>query len=78
MNFIIIVMLNNNQDRICNFSGQFNPPSPMEIVYDDEDYPDVPVSNRNQTGWFWFGGVVGKNSDPKLATEEALDKLSSR
>ncbi|XP_046749065.1 diphthine--ammonia ligase [Diprion similis] len=58
-------------------SGQFNPPSPMEIMYDDEDYPDVPVSNRNQTGWFWFGGVVGKNPDPKLATEEALDKLSN-
>ncbi|XP_048508586.1 diphthine--ammonia ligase isoform X2 [Athalia rosae] len=66
-----------NKSLKTSNSGQFNPPSPMEIMYDDEDYPDVPVSNKNQTGWFWFGGVVGKNSDPKLATEEALDKLSN-
>lgn len=60
------------------FKGPFNPPSPLEIKYDDEDYPDVPVSNKNKTGWYWFGGIAGKNPDSKLAMEEAFDKLSSR
>ncbi|XP_043285189.1 diphthine--ammonia ligase isoform X2 [Venturia canescens] len=58
-------------------SGPFHPPSPLEIKYDDEDYPDVPVSNKNKTGWYWFGGIAGKNPDSKLAMEEALDKLSN-
>ncbi|XP_026675302.1 diphthine--ammonia ligase isoform X2 [Ceratina calcarata] len=58
-------------------SGQFNPPSPMEILYEEEDYPDAPVVNRNQTGWFWFGGIAGKNPDAKSAMREALEKLSN-
>ncbi|XP_076385210.1 uncharacterized protein LOC100877901 isoform X4 [Megachile rotundata] len=58
-------------------SGQFNPPSPMQILYEEEDYPDVPVVNRNQTGWFWFGGIAGKHPDAKSAMREALEKLSS-
>ncbi|XP_031835825.1 uncharacterized protein LOC116428379 isoform X2 [Nomia melanderi] len=58
-------------------SGQFNPPSPMEILYEEEDYPDIPVVNKNQTGWFWFGGIAGKHPDPKSAMREALEKLSS-
>ncbi|KOX77844.1 Meiotically up-regulated 71 protein [Melipona quadrifasciata] len=58
-------------------SGQFNPPSPMEILYEEEDYPDVPVVNRNRTGWFWFGGIAGKHPDAKSAMREALEKLSS-
>ncbi|XP_029045624.1 diphthine--ammonia ligase isoform X3 [Osmia bicornis bicornis] len=58
-------------------SGQFNPPSPMQILYEEEDYPDVPVVNRNQTGWFWFGGIAGKHPDAKSAMREALEKLSN-
>ncbi|XP_012275518.1 diphthine--ammonia ligase isoform X2 [Orussus abietinus] len=58
-------------------SGQFNPPSPMEIVYEEEDYPDMATSNKNQNGWAWFGGIVGKHPVAKLAMEEALDKLSN-
>ncbi|XP_076639743.1 uncharacterized protein LOC143351759 [Colletes latitarsis] len=58
-------------------SGQFNPPSPMEILYEEEDYPDIPVVNKNQTGWFWFGGVAGKHPDAKSAMREALEILSS-
>ncbi|XP_031368007.1 diphthine--ammonia ligase isoform X3 [Apis dorsata] len=58
-------------------SGQFNPPSPMEILYEEEDYPDVPIVNKNQTGWFWFGGIAGKHPDAKSAMREALEKLSS-
>ncbi|KAL0101093.1 hypothetical protein PUN28_018744 [Cardiocondyla obscurior] len=58
-------------------SDQFHPPSPMEILYEEEDYPDAPVVNRNQTGWFWFGGIVGKHPDVTSAMEEALEKLSS-
>lgn len=55
--------------------GQLNPPSPMEIAYQEEDYPDVPTVNKNQTGWYWFGSIVGKNPEPKLAMAEALDSL---
>ncbi|XP_043492423.1 diphthine--ammonia ligase isoform X1 [Polistes fuscatus] len=58
-------------------SGHFNPPSPVQVLYEEEDYPDVPVINKNQTGWFWFGGIAGKHSDVKSATKEALEKLSS-
>lgn len=50
----------------------------MGVEYDDADYPDVPMSNKNKTGWYWFGGIAGHNPDSKLAMEEALDKLSSR
>ncbi|KAK0158772.1 hypothetical protein PV328_009726 [Microctonus aethiopoides] len=66
-----------NKSLKSSSSGPFNPPSPTEIKYDDEDYPDMPVSNKNKTGWFWFGGITSKNDDAKLAMEEALDKLSS-
>ena len=55
--------------------GQLNPPSPVEIMYEEEVYPDVPCVNKNQTGWYWFGSIVGKNPDPKLAMAEALDSL---
>lgn len=50
----------------------------MEILYEEEDYPDAPVVNKNQTGWFWFGGIAGKHADAKSAMREALEKLSSR
>lgn len=60
-------------------NSTFDPPSPMEILYDkDENYPDVPIMNTNGTGWFWFGGITGKQSDPKSSMKEALEKLSSR
>lgn len=58
-------------------SGQFNPPSPMQILYEEDIYPDVPVSNKNQCGWHWFGGITGTHPEPKLAMHEAMDKLSS-
>lgn len=67
----------NSNLKVSN-SGQFHPPSPMEILYEEEDYPDVPTVNRNQTGWFWFGGIVGKHPDVTPAVEEALEKLSSK
>lgn len=50
----------------------------MEVIYEKEDYPDNPTVNKNQSGWYWFGGIAGKNPDPINAMEEALDKLSSR
>jgi len=50
----------------------------MEILYEKQDYPDTPIVNRNQTGWFWFGGIVGKHPDVTTAVEEALEKLSSK
>jgi len=50
----------------------------MEILYEKQDYPDAPIVNRNQTGWFWFGGIVGKHPDITTAVEEALEKLSSK
>ncbi|OAD60574.1 ATP-binding domain-containing protein 4 [Eufriesea mexicana] len=65
------------QSHLAKIVSQFNPPSPMEILYEEEDYPDVPVVNRNQTGWFWFGGIAGKHPDAKSAMREALEKLSS-
>ncbi|CAL1676967.1 unnamed protein product [Lasius platythorax] len=58
-------------------SGQFHPPSPMEILYEEEDCPDAPMVNRNQTGWVWFGGIIGKHPDVTPAVEEALEKLST-
>jgi len=58
-------------------SGQFHPPSPMEILYEEEDCPDAPLVNRNQTGWVWFGGITGKHPDVTSAVEEALEKLST-
>ncbi|XP_063978343.1 uncharacterized protein LOC135163095 [Diachasmimorpha longicaudata] len=58
-------------------SGSFSPPSPMESKCDDEVYPDIPMANRSKTGWHWFGGIIGKSSDTKVAVEEALDKLSN-
>ncbi|KAH0562772.1 diphthine--ammonia ligase [Cotesia glomerata] len=58
-------------------SGPLNPPSPTEIKYDNDDYPDIPISNRNQNGWYWFGGITSKNDDSQQAMEEALDKLSN-
>lgn len=63
---------------LCEYTGQFHPPSPMEILYEDEDCLDAPVVNRNQTGWFWFGGIIGKHPDITPAIEEALEKLSSK
>lgn len=48
------------------------------MKYDEEIYPDIPMANRSKTGWHWFGGIIGKDSDTKIAMEEALDKLSSR
>lgn len=63
---------------IFEFTGQFHPPSPMEILYEEEDCPDAPIVNRNQTGWFWFGGIIGKHPDVTSAVEEALEKLSSK
>lgn len=59
-------------------AGHFNPPSPMEILYEEENYPDTPIVKKNQRGWFWFGGIVGKHPDVTSAMEEALEKLSSR
>lgn len=50
----------------------------MEILYEEEDYPDAPLVNRNQTGWYWFGGIAGKHPDVSAAVEEALEKLSSK
>lgn len=50
----------------------------MEVLYEEEDYPDVPTVNRNQRGWFWFGGITGKRTDITSSVEEALEKLSSR
>lgn len=67
--------------KICIYThivGHFNPPSPVQVLYEEEDYPDIPVINKNRTGWFWFGGIAGKHSDAKSAMEEALEKLSSR
>lgn len=63
---------------ISEFAGQFHPPSPMEILYEEEDYPDMPTVNRNQLGWFWFGGIIGKHPDVVPAVEEALEKLNSK
>lgn len=63
---------------IFKYTGPFNPPSPMEILYEEEDYPDAPTVNRNQRGWFWFGGIIGKRPDVTSSVEEALEKLSSR
>ncbi|XP_044020531.1 diphthine--ammonia ligase isoform X2 [Aphidius gifuensis] len=60
-----------------SISGNFNVASTFEMKCNEEDYPDMPVSNRNKTGWYWFGGIVGKNIDCQLAMEEALDKLSN-
>ncbi|XP_066584188.1 uncharacterized protein [Prorops nasuta] len=57
-------------------SGDSSPPSPIGILY-EEEYPDLSAVNRNNTGWFWFGGIIGKDPDAKTATEETLDKLSS-
>lgn len=50
----------------------------MDILYEEEDYLDTPVVNKNQTGWFWFGDIAGKHPDAKSAMQEALEKLSSR
>lgn len=50
----------------------------MEILYEEEDYLDTPTVNRNQLGWFWFGGIIGKHPDLIPAVEEALEKLSSK
>lgn len=47
----------------------------MEITYEEENYPNNPSVNKNQTGWYAFGSIVGKNTDPKLAMAEALDSL---
>jgi diphthine-ammonia ligase len=47
----------------------------MEITYKDEEYFHNPSINKNQTGWYWFGNIIGKNKDPKLAMAEALDGL---
>ncbi|CAK9817189.1 Diphthine--ammonia ligase [Anthophora plagiata] len=64
-------------------SGQFNLSRPMKVLYEEkilyekEDYPDVPVVNKNQTGWFWFGGIAGKHPNVRSAMKEALKKLSS-
>ncbi|XP_014468532.1 PREDICTED: diphthine--ammonia ligase [Dinoponera quadriceps] len=66
----------NNSLKTSN-SGPFNPPSPMEILYEEEDYPDAPTVNRNQKGWFWFGGIAGKRPDVTSSVEEALGKLST-
>lgn len=63
---------------IFKYAGQFHPPSPMEILYEEEDCPDAPMVNRNQTGWVWFGGIIGKHPDVTPAVEEALEKLSSK
>lgn len=67
-------------EHVCDswHTGQFNPLSPIEIIHESEDYPDKATVNRNQTGWHWFGGIVGKHADATLAMEEALDKLNSR
>lgn len=73
-----ILFLNFNNNRLTITAGQVNPPSPMEIVCDEEEYPDVPTSNKNQNGWFWFGGIAGLNQNPKEAMKEALEKLGSR
>lgn len=63
---------------IFKYAGQFHPPSPMEILYEEEDCPDAPMVNKNQTGWVWFGGIIGKHPDVTPAVEEALEKLSSK
>ncbi|XP_014218144.1 diphthine--ammonia ligase [Copidosoma floridanum] len=55
--------------------GQINLPSAMEVTYKKEEYPDRPRMSKNQTGWYWFGNIVGKNPEPKLAMAEALDRL---
>ncbi|XP_008217510.1 diphthine--ammonia ligase [Nasonia vitripennis] len=64
-----------NKDLQTTNSGQLNPPSSMETAYEEEEYPNVPAVNKNQTGWYWFGSIVGKNPEPKLAMAEALDSL---
>lgn len=66
-----------NHNMKTSNSGHLYPPSPLQILYEEEDYPDIPVVNKNQTGWFWFGGIVGKHLEAKHAMEEALEKLSS-
>lgn len=52
--------------------------NPMEKICETSDYPNVPSINKNQTGWHWFGSIVGKNPEPKLAMAEALDSLIGR
>lgn len=47
----------------------------MEQIFENSEYPNVPSINKNQTGWHWFGSIVGKNPEPKLAMAEALDIL---
>ncbi|CAK9832233.1 Diphthine--ammonia ligase [Anthophora retusa] len=71
-----------NDEHDCTGS-QFNLSRPVEVLYEEkilyekEDYPDVPVVNKNQTGWFWFGGIAGKHPNVSSAMKEALKKLSS-
>ncbi|KAL7291284.1 hypothetical protein TKK_0014889 [Trichogramma kaykai] len=64
-----------NNDPQGTNTGQLNPPSLQDETFETEEYPENPCVSRNQTGWYWFGSIVGRNSEPKLAMAEALDKL---
>ncbi|XP_058799518.1 uncharacterized protein LOC131669005 [Phymastichus coffea] len=65
-----------NKDSQTSNTCQLSPSSLTEIICETKEYPDVPSTNKNQTGWYWFGSIVGKNPDAKLAMSEALDSLT--
>ncbi|XP_011497114.1 PREDICTED: diphthine--ammonia ligase [Ceratosolen solmsi marchali] len=64
-----------NRDLIISNSGKCNLASMMKITCKEEEYFNTPSINKNQTGWHWFGNIIGKNVEPKLAMAEALDGL---
>ncbi|KAJ8686188.1 hypothetical protein QAD02_021982 [Eretmocerus hayati] len=49
--------------------------NPAESILQEDEVPVTPIVNKNQTGWYWFGSIIGKNEEPKLAMAEALDCL---
>lgn len=51
---------------------------PLEVTWEQAVLPDCTAVKRGPSGWCWFSGIVGRDEDVGLATQQALETLNSR